>query len=78
MPSAAFQVAEKKAAAGPAVSTAARRDRSPYRWRLAIQSAGPLPSAMLAGTTPLSLTTGMSCLPLRDRREASDIDMNVA
>jgi hypothetical protein len=26
----------------------------------------------------LSLTTGMSCLPLRDRREASDIDMNVA
>lgn len=78
VPSAAFHVAEKKAAAGPTVSIAARRDRSPSKWRLATQAVRSLPSAMLVGTPLLDLTTGMSCPSLPDRWEASAADMNKA
>ena len=76
MPSAAFHVAEKKAAIGPVVSIQARCDRSPSRCRLAIQSAGPLPSAMLVGTPPLYLTTGISCLLPARRPACSAGEMN--
>jgi hypothetical protein len=76
VPRAAFHAAEKKAAAGPAVSTATRRDTSPSRPRLATQSPGRLPSAMLAGTAPRYLTTGISCLSLVEQGAGSSGGVN--